>query len=176
MPSERPGPHIQGDFRDAIKQDWDFIGFHVDCRVMANSGVRWLRTKPGRWDELDEAAALFRVALNDPRPGYVENSVMHCHAKKRIGDRQQDQTIQPWWFGEPYFKATALWLRGGIEKLVATNKLTPPKKGTLEHKAWSAVHREPRGPNRWKNRSRTYQGIADAMAAQWGDLAVKEAA
>jgi hypothetical protein len=85
---------------------------------------------------------------------------MHCHAKNLI-DREQDQVIQPWHFGGPQFKATCLWLRE-VKPLIATNRLTPPAKGTAEHKAWSS------GPERWKERSRTLVGIAEAMAAQWG--------
>lgn len=179
--------HIQNDFRNVLDQPWDFIGFHPDCRVMANSGVRWLYDdKPvyaeilgrtmrcnqkvrneARWIELNGASDLFKICLNDPRPGYVENSIMHCHAKQLIG-REQDQTIQPWHFGEPFFKATCLWLRGGIQVLSPTNRLIPPAKGTPEHKAWSAVHRAPPGPNRWKDRSRTLRGFASAIADQWG--------
>lgn len=162
--------HYQCDYRDVINQPWDFVGYHNDCRVMANSGVRWLYEKPGRWSELETAASIFNEALRDPRPGYNENSVMHCHARQRI-DRRQDQTIQPWWFGVPRFKATCLWLRGGIPPLQPTNRLTPPIKGTPKHKEWSAVHRSPPGPNRWKERSRTFEGIARAMAEQWGGLA-----
>ena len=166
--TEKPGQHIIGDFRDAIQDYWDFIGFHYECRVMANSGVQWLDKIPGRRDELAAAADIFNITLRDKRPGYSENSVMHCHAKRLI-DREQDQVIQPWHHGEPFFKATCLWLRGGIAPLERSNPLVPPKKGTPEHKAWSAVHREQPGPNRWKNRSRTKAGIAQAMAEQWGN-------
>lgn len=187
LPAEDGSPfHYQCDFRDIINLHWDFVGYHVDCRVMANSGVRWLYKdewaterdrarelyvrrvrNEERWNDLKTAASLFNAVLRDPRPGYVENSVMHCHAKALI-DRKQDQTIQPWWFGEPKFKATCLWLRGGLKPIVPTNKLTPPRKGTLEHKAWSSVHRASPGPLRWKERSRTFRGIAKAMADQWG--------
>lgn len=158
--------HYQCDFRLLLGRDWQFIGFHPDCRVMANSGVRWLDTKLGRRAELGAAAGIFNLCLRDPRPGYVENSIMHCHAKALI-DREQDQTIQPWWFGEPAFKATCLWLRG-IQSLTAAHKLTPPARGTEAHKQWSAVHRASPGPNRWKERSRTFQGVAKAFAEQWG--------
>lgn len=167
LPTEAPGKHIQGDFRSVIQESWDFIGFHYECRVMANSGVRWLAGNPKRWEELDAAAEIFRLTLFDPRPGYSENSVMHCHAKQRVG-REQDQTVQPWWFGVPRFKATCLWLRGGIPKLTPTNILPRPTKGTPEHREWSAVHYASPGPNRWKDRSRTFPGVASAMAAQWG--------
>jgi hypothetical protein len=115
------------------------------------------------WDAME----IFNITIRDTRPGYAENSIMHCYAKKLI-DREQDQTVQPWWFGVPRFKGTCLWLRGGIPKLIPTNKLTPPKKGTPEHKTWSAVHKASPGPLRWKERSRTFPGIAWAMASQWG--------
>lgn len=160
---------MQCDFREALLKDWDFIGFHNDCRVMANSGVRWLYTKPGRWQELEAAAEQFKIALNDPRPGYVENSIMHKHAKNLIR-REQDQVIQPWMFGEPFFKGTCLWLRGGIPNLTPTNVLKIPEKGTPEHKSWSMVHRAPPGPHRAADRARTFPGIASAMADQWGNL------
>jgi len=187
LPSERPGNHIQADFRAVVQESWDFVGYHYECRVMANSGVRWLykgervraevlgcsmlfekrvRNEP-RWAELTYAAEIFNLTLRDTRPGYAENSIMHVHAKKLI-DREQDQTVQPWCFGEPFFKATCLWVRGGIPLLRATNRLVPPKKGTPEHKAWSAVHRASPSPDRWKERSRTLPGIAKAMAEQWG--------
>lgn len=168
LPAEDNSPfHMQCDFREAIQGKWDFIGFHNDCRVMANSGARWLYEKPGRWDELKAAAELFKIALNDPRPGYVENSIMHCHAKQLIG-REQDQTVQPWYFGDPFFKGTCFWLRGGLPLLQPTNKLTPPAQGTPEHKAWSFVHRAAPEVNRAKNRARTFPGMAQAMATQWG--------
>lgn len=182
LPSERPGNHIQGDFRIIIQESWDFVGYHYECRVMTNSGVKWLykdgkrylpcgsenaRFQP-RWDELEKAACMFNLTLRDTRPGYSENSIMHCHAKALL-DREQDQVIQPWHHGEPYFKATCLWLRD-IQPLRDTNRLTPPAKGTVEHKAWSAVHRASPGPDRWKKRSRTLPGIAAAMAEQWGKI------
>lgn len=189
LPSERGGKHIQADFRSVIQESWDFVGYHYECRVMANSGVRWLYERvpvfatvlgrkarftkrvrvESRWQELREAAEIFNLTIRDTRPGYAENSIMHCHAKALI-DREQDQVIQPWWFGEPKFKGTCIWLRGGLPALMPTNRLVPPAKGTPEHKAWSSVHRASPGPNRWKERSRTLPGIAAAFAAQWGKL------
>jgi hypothetical protein len=82
--------------------------------------------------------------------------------------------VQPWWFGDAAFKGTGLYLRG-LPPLVATNQLTPPASGTDEHKAWSTVHRASPGPNRWKLRSRTFQGLADAMADQWAGWADEQA-
>jgi hypothetical protein len=75
--------------------------------------------------------------------------------------------VQPWWFGEPAFKATGLYLRG-LPPLTPTHRLTPPKAGTNAHKDWSAIHRASPGPDRWKFRSRTFEGIATACASQWG--------
>lgn len=176
--------HYVGDVRDILHDGWDMLAvMHPPCTRLCNSGVRWLhRPPPGKtrdqmWQELEEGAALFSDCWNAPIPRVaVENPVMHKHAKERIrGYQPPAQTVQPWWFGDPAFKATSFYLRG-LWPLVATNKLTPPKPGTDEHKAWSAVHRAAPGPGRWKIRSRTYEGIAQAMADQWGGWAEREAA
>jgi hypothetical protein len=159
--------HFQCDFREVTGRDWDFVGYHVDCRVMANSGVRWLTDNPERWKELEAAAEMFNLALRDPRKGYVENSIMHEHAKKLIA-WDKSQIVHPWWFGDPYFKSTCLWLRGGLDNLWPTKKLTPPAPNTEEWKKWNMVHRATPGPLRWKIRSRTFPGVAAAMADQWG--------
>ena len=131
---------------------------------------------PERWAEMGEAVAFFRLCLraNAPRIA-VENPIMHGYAAKRIGSRAT-QFVQPWWFGEPLFKATGFHLIG-LPPLIATNTLTPPKGGTDEHKRWSVVHRMPPGPDRAEKRSVTAQGIADAIADQWGCLGkMREAA
>lgn len=176
QPSEdRSNRHIIGDVRDYLNDGWDLICvFHPPCTRLCNSGVRWLHTPPpGRtkaelWAELDEAADLFNACWRAPCPRVaVENPVMHKHARARIKVWRKPQTVQPWWFGEPFFKATGLYLRG-LPPLAPTNKLTPPKPGTAEHKAWSAVHRAPPGPDRARFRSRTFEGVANAMADQWG--------
>ncbi len=180
LPAEdRSNRHITGDIRDILDDGWDLLAvMHPPCTRLCNSGVRWLsvpppgRTLESMWAELDDGADLFSKCWNAPIPRIaVENPVMHKHAKARIENYQPAaQTVQPWWFGEPAFKATGLYLRN-LPPLVETNRLTPPKPGTAEHKAWSAVHRASPGPDRWKFRSRTYQGIANAMADQWGGFA-----
>lgn len=173
LPTEVPGPHYQGDVRDVLTSGWDLMIAHPPCTRLTNSGVRWLhvpppgKTKEEMWADLDAAAAFYRTLRDAPIPRKaLENPVMHKYARQRItiGARH---VVQPWWFGEPAFKATGFELIG-LPPLVATNKLTPPKPGTAEHKAWSWVHRATPGPDRWKNRSRTFHGIANAMAAQWG--------
>lgn len=124
------------------------------------------------WAELDEGAALFSDFWNAPIERVcVENPIMHCHAKERIADyRPPAQIVQPWWFGEPFFKGTGLYLRR-LPPLRPTKRLVPPPPGTEEHKAWSRVHRASgRNPDRTRERSRFFVGIAEAMAQQWGDL------
>jgi len=179
--------HIRGDVRDHLNDGWDLLMvLHPPCTRLCNSGVRWLHTPPpGRslddmWRELDEGVALFSACWQAPVPRVaVENPIMHKHARERLpADLPKPQIVQPWWFGERAFKATGFYLRG-LPKLFATDQLTPPTaKGDPEaHKAWSAIHRAPPGPDRWKFRSRTFEGIAHACAAQWGGYAVgKEAA
>jgi hypothetical protein len=174
--------HIVGDVRDLLEDGWDLLAcFHPPCTRLCNSGVRWLhrpptgRTKAQMWADLDSGAALFSALWNAPIERVaVENPVMHRHAKARIVNYlPAAQTVQPWWFGDPAFKATGLYLRG-LAPLVPTRKLIPPSPGTAEHRAWSRVHRMPPGPLRWRERSRTYPGIAEAMAGQWGGSVIAE--
>jgi hypothetical protein len=176
--------HYVCDVRDLLGDGWDLLALmHPPCTRLCNSGVRWLTAPPpGRtleemWCDLDAAADLFSACWNAPIERVAcENPVMHKHAKARIRNYEPPaQTVQPWWFGDRAFKATSFYLRN-LPKLAATNRLTPPKKGTDEHKQWSAVHRASPGPERWRLRSRTFPGIAEAAARQWGDAAMEEQA
>ena len=173
---DRSNKHIQCDIRDILADGWDLLAvFHPPCTRLCNSGVRWLHVPPpGKTladmrRELEEGAALFSAVWNAPVERVaVENPVMHKHAKALISNyRPASQTVQPWWFGDEAFKATGLYLRN-LPALAPTARLDPPKAGTEEHKRWSRVHRMPPGPNRWKERSKTYPGLAAAMADQWG--------
>lgn len=176
---DRSNRHIRGDVRDHLNDGWDLLAvMHPPCTVLCNSGAKWLYIggkkangrDPQRWTDLDEAATFYRT-LRDARNirrKAVENPVMHCHAIQ-LTRRGRVQFIQPWWFGDPFFKATGLELIE-LPPLRATNRLTPPRPGTAEHKAWSAVHRAPPGPDRARFRSQTYSGPAAAMASQWGRL------
>lgn len=125
------------------------------------------------WESLDRGAQLFADCLQADVPcKALENPIMHCYAREAIQKHvpsfdRATQTVQPWWFGDPFFKATGLHLEN-VPKLVATDKLTPPAKDTDEHKAWSYIHRMPPGPDRAKKRSITFPGVAREMAAQWG--------
>jgi hypothetical protein len=168
--------HVVGDARDLLQDGWDLLMVaHPPCTRLCNSGVRWLsKPPPGRsrddlWRELDEGAALFAAFWTAPVPRVaIENPIMHRHARERLpSDLPKPQIVQPWHFGDEAFKATGLYLRD-LPRLEPTMRLVPPAPGSEAHRRWSAVHRAPPGRDRWKIRSRTFPGIAEAMAAQWG--------
>jgi hypothetical protein len=166
LPSESTfGPHIQGDAIAALLlRRWDLVIAHPPCTYLANSGVRWLyggkgtTPDPKRWAAMQEAAAFFEAFLQTGMADRVavENPVMHRHA----GIRKPDQFVQPWQFGHGETKATGLWLRN-LPPLVPTEVVEGREQ---------RVHRMPPGPDRWRERSRTFPGIAKAMADQWGPL------
>lgn len=166
LPTDAPGNHIQGDALEVVGDGWDLMIAHPPCTRLANSGVRWLHER-NLWREMVEAADFYLALRNAPVPKKcIENPIMHKYARELLGNVPR-QVVQPWWFGEETFKATGYELHG-LPELVPTNKLTPPQKGTEDHKRWSWVHMCPPGPDRWKIRSTTPAGIAKAMADQWG--------
>ena len=165
LPSEQEGNHIQGNVVDILGDGWNLMVAHPPCTYLSNSGVRWLYGGKGnvrderRWLEMEMAAIFFKVLLDAPIPHIaVENPIMHRYGKTIIG-QSYSQTIQPYQFGEGETKATCLWLKN-LPPLEPTQIVTGRE---------ARVHKEPPSPERWKNRSRTFQGIADAMAQQWGN-------
>ena len=169
LPTDAPGPHYQGDVSDIINNGWDMMIAHPPCTYMTNSGVTWLHRDPTRWEKLDQAAAFFSTLLNAPIPRIaIENPIMHKYAKERIGGIKQTQVIQPWMHGHMEQKATCLWLKG-LPALTPTNNV---KEQMLQLPASERqrLHWLPPSPDRWKIRSATYKGIAEAMAEQWGTL------
>ncbi|UIJ46936.1 hypothetical protein LZK98_08330 [Sphingomonas cannabina] len=187
LPDERgSNRHIRNDVRNVLPWGWDLLIIaHPPCTRLCNSGVRWLTAPPpGRslaemWRELEEGAELFSDlwnVLNIPHVA-IENPIMHRHARERIVNYAPPQIVQPWWFGDPQFKATGLYLRN-LPPLVPTRMLTPPARGTDAHRHWSRVHRHSgwgkHGEARGQERSRFFPGIAAAMAQQWGDALVDE--
>ena len=159
--------HITGDARDILNDGWDLLMVaHPPCTRLCNSGVRWLsvpppgRTAEAMQDELRKGAALFSAFWNAPIERIaIENPVMHKHAKALINNYSKPaQSVQPWQFGHGETKRTCLWLKG-LPPLIATN-IVPGRE--------ARVHRMSPGPNRWRERSRFFTGIADAMAEQWG--------
>ncbi len=158
LPSEDNSPyHIQGDVLEVLKQDWTLMVAHPPCTRLCNSGVRWLAER-NLWSEMEEGVQFFLTLLNAPIPHIgIENPVMHKHAKQHIGGHTF--TIQPWQFGHGEVKRTCFWTKD-LPPLTPTNIVDgrEPK-----------VHFMSPSPDRWKERSRTYQGIADAIADQWGN-------
>lgn len=185
LPTEAPGPHIEGDalallYRadgsaTAFADSLDLLIAHPPCTYLANSGVAWLYGGRGtvrdeaRWDKMRDGAAFFASLLHAPvRRIAVENPIMHKHGKQAIGPHADIQTVQPWMFGHAEQKATQLWLTD-LPRLVPTNNvrdemmaLTPGERQRLH---WLSP-----GPKRAHERSRTFTGLAAAMAEQWGDL------
>ncbi len=140
---------------------------HPPCTYLTNSGVSWLHKDKSRWAKLDDGAAFFRSLFDASIERIaVENPIMHKYAKDRIGNVQQSQVIQPWMFGHPESKATCLWLKN-LPLLTPTNDV----KSEMLHLSDSErqrLHYLPPSKDRWKLRSVTFEGIAKAMAAQWG--------
>lgn len=166
LPTEKPGNHIQGDLIPVLyEQEWDLAILHPPCTRLANSGVRWLAER-NLWADLDEAAAFFRKCLDAPVERIaVENPIQHRHARERIGV-DYDQIIHPWQFGHGEQKATCLWLKN-LPKLIPTNVVEG-----REQRVWKMGP----SPDRAKERARFFTGWADAMAHQWGNLPLTQAA
>jgi len=161
-----PEWHIRGDAIKAMRaRKWDLVIAHPPCTYLANSGVCWLHTYPGRWKEMQKAAIFFKKILYCGLPVCVENPVMHKYAVEIIGSKHT-QTVQPWQFGHLEVKRTCFWLRG-LPPLIATTDL---KKETfaLPDNVRQRLHYLPPSEDRAKLRSKTFFGIAVAMAAQWG--------
>lgn len=165
LPSELAGQHIQGDVLEVLNNGWDLIIAHPPCTDLAVSGARYFAEK--RADGRQQKAIYFFMALAEaacPRVA-VENPV----GVMSTVWRKPDQIIQPWEYGHPEQKKTCLWLRG-LSLLVPTNVLPLPECGYWENQTPSGQNKLGPSEDRWKLRSVTYQGIADAMAEQWGGI------
>ena len=152
LDSEIPGNHHKGDVRDVLDENWDLMIAHPPCTFLSVSGARWFKDrKKQQVEALDFVEELMNT--NIPRIA-IENpiSVISSHIRK------PDQIVQPWMFGHGETKATCLWLKN-------LPKLKPTK---LVDGREQRVHHMPPTEDRWKNRSRTFNGIAKAMARQWG--------
>lgn len=168
LPTDKPGPHFQGDVFEAIAMDdWDLAIFHPPCTYLSNSGAHWLHRDPARWEKMVEAASFFKRLLESEIPMVaVENPVMHKYAVEIIG-RRQNQSIQPYEHGHPESKRTCLWLER-LPLLTPTNIIQKPESGKWENQTASGQNKLGPSPDRWKICSTTYPGIANAMADQWG--------
>ena len=167
LPSDAPGPHIQGDVLSVLGDGWDLMIAHPPCTYLANSGVCHLHKDAKRWIALFHGADFFKALLNAPiKMVAIENPVMHKYAKRLIGTDGPTQIVQPWMFGHKEQKATGLYLRG-LMPLRETSNVRAETMALPDNER-QRLHYLPPGPNRWKLRSTTFQGIADAMADQWG--------
>lgn len=152
LPSEREGNHVQGDVLEYLDMGWDLMVAHPPCTHLAVSGARWFKDK-----QVEQAAALVfvRQLMDAPIERIaIENPISVISSRIR----KPDQIVQPWYFGHGETKATCFWLKN-LPKLEPTNIVAGRD---------NRVHFASPGPDRWKERSRTLQGIADAMAMQWG--------
>ena len=152
LPTERLGNHIHGDVLQHLHRNWDMMIAHPPCTHLAVSGARWFKDKqPEQADALD----FVRRLLDAPIPRIaIENPISIISSRIR----KPDQIIQPWQFGHGETKATCLWLKD-LPLLTPTNIVEGRE---------ARIHKMPPGPDRWKERSRTFEGIAQAMAEQWG--------
>lgn len=166
LPSDRDGEHYQGDVRDLLTQQWDAIIGFPPCTYLCSSGMHWT-TRGLRDPKLTEDALdLVKCLLNAP--------VKHVALENPVGVistriRKPDCIIHPWQFGHPESKTTCLWLKN-LPALLPTNILPKPEGGRWSNQCASGQNKLAPSPNRWKERSKTYQGIADAMALQWGNF------
>ena len=164
LPTERPGPHYQGSVLDILDDGWDMMIAHPPCTHLAVSGARWWKDK-----QAEQAAALdfVRLLMAAPIPRIaIENPVSIIST----AIRKPDQIVQPWQFGHEATKTTCLWLKG-LPLLVPTKIAGKGARHvTKSGKSLPAWYNLPPSPDRWKIRSTTWQGMADAMAAQWGNL------
>lgn len=166
LPTEREGPHHQGDVRDIINDGFDLMIGHPPCTYLAVSGLHWNKRIPGRAQATEDALEFVRMLMEAPIPRIAIENPVSC-ISSRI--RKPDQIIQPWWFGEDASKKTCLWLKN-LPPLAATNRLPGDDKTRRANQTPSGQNKLGPSPDRWKERSRTYQGIANAMASQWGIL------
>jgi hypothetical protein len=171
LPCERGGQHIEGDVLEVLDDGWDLMIAHPPCTYLSVSGLHWNKRRPERAAMTHDAVVF---ALNLMGDGFVENTVQRIALENPIGHlstvyRKPDQIIHPWQFGHDASKATCLWLKG-LPLLIDTAVLAGGRSARRANQTPSGQNKLGPSPDRWKHRSRTYQGIADAMADQWGGL------
>lgn len=170
LPTDVAGPHYQGDVRDILGNDWDLMIAHPPCTYLCSSGLHWNTRRPERAKLTEESLAFVCLLLDAPIHRIALENPIGC-ISTRI--RPSDQTIQPWQFGHDASKATCLWLKN-LPKLEPTQIIEPRivnGKKRWANQTDSGQNRLGPSDDRWKIRSETYLGIAEAMAAQWGNLA-----
>jgi hypothetical protein len=181
LPTDSPGPHYQGSVLDILNDGWDMMIAHPPCTYLAVSGNRWLYNKDKsrneeRWKNRGEALDFVRLLMDAPIEKIaIENPVSVISSEIR----KPDQIIQPWQFGDEAQKTTCLWLKNLPKlkptKIVGKGEFTTFKSGK-RHPKWyaDALAKAKTKAERQKLRSKTFQGIADAMAEQWGVKTTKQ--
>ena len=166
LPTDVAGPHYQGNVMDIIDQGWDLMIAHPPCTYLCSSGLHWNKRRPERAKQTEDALDFVRLLLAAPIPKIVIENPIGC-ISTRI--RPPDQTVQPWQYGHDASKATCLWLKG-LPPLRPTGFVEPrivDGKRRWANQTDSGQNRLPPSADRWKIRSETYSGIADAMVSQW---------
>lgn len=170
LPTESPGPHYQGDIHYLLSQQWDIMIAHPPCTYLAASGLHWNNRNPERKKKTIAALNFVRTLMAAP--------ILRIAIENPIGAigshiRQADQYIQPYEFGHDASKRTGLWLKN-LPPLKPTGPYIKPRivsgKNRWSNQTDSGQNRLSPSPDRAKNRSRFFSGIADAMADQWGEL------
>lgn len=157
LPTDAPGPHYQGNLFDVIDYPWDLAIFHPECTHLAVSGARHFAEK--KMDGRQQAAVAFFMQITKRAAHIPKVAIEQPISIISSFYRKPDQIIQPWQYGHGETKSTCLWLKG-LPPLVPTD---------IVEGRDDRIHKMPPSPDRWKLRSTTYQGIADAMAKQWGE-------
>lgn len=163
LPTDVPGPHYQGDVADIIGDGWDIMIAHPPCTYLCASGLHWNKRRPERAQQTEDALRFVRFLLDAPIPRIALENPIGCISTKI---RKPDQVIHPWQHGHPESKATCLWLKG-LPRLTPTNLLPLPKSGRWNNQTASGQNKLGPSEDRWKIRSKTYTGIAEAMVRQW---------
>jgi len=176
LPTEQPGPHYEGDVCDVLGESWDLLIAHPPCTYLSSSGLHW--NKRGVIVDGRPRAALTEDAVEFARMLIDARHIPHRAVENPIGClstrvREPEQIIQPWQFGEDASKATCLWLHG-LPRLRPTDFYRP--RLVVQNDKWvmrwanqtdGGQNRLGPSEDRWAERSKTYSGIAQAMAAQW---------
>lgn len=163
LPSESPGPHIQGDVRPLLEKEWDLLIAFPPCTYLCSSGLHWNKRVPGRAALTEQAVEFFMLFANANAPKIAIENPIGCMSTRY---RKPDQIIQPWMFGHPESKSTCLWLKN-LEPLKPTNVLPLPASGRWDNQTPSGQNKLGPSPTRAIERSKTYLGVAQAMSEQW---------
>lgn len=160
LPSETPGNHIQDDVLKHLDEGWDMMIAHPPCTYLASSGLHWNKRISGRQEKTERALEFVKTLLDAPIKQIALENPVGCISSRIM---KPTQIIQPWMFGEDASKATCLWLKN-LPPLISTDIIKKPR---YSNQTVSGQNKLPPSEHRAKDRSRTYCGIAQAMAEQW---------